>query len=161
MPLSGINSSSNSIISNNTIVVASSDDPATPTTGIGISSSTLPPVIQNNIIALTAGTCIAGSFDTSEPVSLKHNDLTGCATLYADDTVRITNIDDLNALSDTDASGNVSIPPNLDSTQDYHLTGASPVEVTQGGLDLSVDFSTDRAGNTRTVPWSMGAYEYD
>lgn len=28
------------------------------------------------------------------------------------------------------------------------------------GADLSTYFTTDRAGNTRTVPWDMGAYEY-
>jgi hypothetical protein len=41
------------------------------------------------------------------------------------------------------------------------FTTASPVEVTQGGLDFSSSFSTDILGNLRTVPWSMGPYEQD
>jgi len=44
---------------------------------------------------------------------------------------------------------------------DWRLTASSPTEVTQGGLDLSAEFTTDKDGVTRTAPWSIGAYEQD
>jgi hypothetical protein len=82
--------------------------------------------------------------------------------LYLDNfTLDINDIDDVNALFGTDSSGNISVEPFLDSAQDYQLTENSPTSVTEGGLDLSSDFDTDKAGNLRTVPWSIGAYEYD
>lgn len=153
----GIHSSSNSQIINNTIVGGWAGYK-----GIYVYGNTAPPIIQNNIIDLTTGTCIYEATSSLDPLSVKNNDLTGCTTLYVDDgVIEISDIAGVNALSDTDASGNISIPPNLDSAQDYRLTSTSPVEVRQGGLDLSSDFVTDIEGNTRTVPWSMGAYEYD
>jgi hypothetical protein len=50
--------------------------------------------------------------------------------------------------------------PVLNAT-DYSFTGSSPSEVTEGGMDLAGQFTDDILGITRTVPWSMGAYEYD
>ena len=43
---------------------------------------------------------------------------------------------------------------------DLHLTTASSATVRQGGADLSSLFTTDKAGLTRTPPWSMGAFEF-
>jgi hypothetical protein len=159
----GITGGSNSIISNNTIVGgALSGDQTMSTRGIDVSLSKLSPSIQNNIIELEQGICVAETDTTTDPVVFKNNNLTGCSVLYLDDnTLEITNIDDVNALFETDSSGNVSVEPVLDSAQDYQLTDSSPTSVTQGGLDLSSDFDTDKAGNLRTVPWSIGAYEYD
>lgn len=45
-------------------------------------------------------------------------------------------------------------PGGLDP--DFHIT-ANPI----AGRDLSVEFTTDRDGVTRTTPWSLGAYELD
>lgn len=48
---------------------------------------------------------------------------------------------------------------NSPSTYDFTLkSGASVVNNT--GVNLSSLFTVDRAGNTRTVPWDIGAYEY-
>ena len=47
--------------------------------------------------------------------------------------------------------------PNL--TASYHLQSTSG-NAKEGGADLSGTFTTDYAGDTRTVPWSIGAYEY-
>ncbi len=55
-------------------------------------------------------------------------------------------------------SGNVVLPPMLDES--HHLTASSPVEIREGGVNLSGEFTTDKAGNPRTEPWSIGAYEY-
>jgi hypothetical protein len=163
----GIYNRVGSIISNNTIVGEGSRGPA-------IINEHPSAIIQNNIFDMRdalGAICVAEAGSNSDPASLRNNDLAGCSTLYCDEgltdigmgvcVTAITNISDVNALAGTDASGNISIPPNLDSAQDYRLTTASPVEVTQGGLDLSADFNADKAGNARTVPWSMGAYEYD
>lgn len=58
-------------------------------------------------------------------------------------------------------SGNVAVSPNF-ADSDYRLGGSTPISVSQGGANLSGEgFSTDKDGNTRTFPWSMGAYEYD
>ena len=150
----GISNRANSVISNNTIVGGEFYS-----YGI-INSQSTSLVIQNNIIDNFTD-CIHELGSDSDPAAVSNNNLTEC-TLYVDEGATfISNIADVNALSGTDASGNISVPPILDSAQDYRLTKTSPVEVTQGGLDLSSDFNTDKVGNTRTVPWSMGAYEYD
>ena len=72
----------------------------------------------------------------------------------------------------TTASGNFVIDPmlaslggtdgnlNTPADNDWHLSALSPTSVTQGGFDLSALFTTDFAGATRSLPWSIGAYEY-
>ena len=153
----GVYNVSNSVINNNTIVGGGSGE----TWGVYTKLSTSA-IFQNNIIDITGGTCIAEDDASSDPAVLKNNDLTGCTNLYYDEgTTNITNIAGVNALSISDASDNVSISSILDSAQDYRLTGSSPIAVTQGGLNLSSDFSVDKEGHSRTIPWSIGAYEYD
>jgi hypothetical protein len=57
--------------------------------------------------------------------------------------------------------GNISgLDPILKFT-DYDYTRTSPLEVTEGGLDLSTKFLVDRNRRPRTVPWSIGPYEKD
>jgi hypothetical protein len=144
-------------IYNNTIVKGGSDN------SWGIYTGAQSADIQNNIVSLTAGICIAEADVFSNPSSLKNNDLYGCVILYRNQNPPgdLINIDDINNLDDIDATDNISVPPVLDIAQDYHLTAESPIEVTQGGMDLSSVFDTDKAGATRTPPWSIGAYEYD
>ena len=38
------------------------------------------------------------------------------------------------------------------------MTGTPPM-VSQGGTDLSAEFTMDKDGNDRTIPWSMGCYK--
>jgi hypothetical protein len=153
----GVYNFSNSVISSNTIVGGGSND----SWGIYTKSATSA-VFLNNIIDITGGICVAEDDANSDPATLKNNNLTGCTNLYYDEgTTNIASIIAVNALSITDASDNVSLPSSLDSTKDYQLTISSPIEVKLGGLDLSSDFSIDKAGISRTVPWSIGAYEYD
>jgi hypothetical protein len=63
------------------------------------------------------------------------------------------------ASSGVDNLGNGTVDPGFSDPDhgDYHLAGASPIE----GADLSSDFTDDRDGVPRTVPWSVGAYEKD
>lgn len=41
----------------------------------------------------------------------------------------------------------------------FHLSISTPTTVSEGGVNLSASFTTDKDGVARTVPWSMGAYE--
>jgi hypothetical protein len=83
-----------------------------------------------------------------------------------------------------EASGNVALAPvfaDADGTDgdattladnNYRLTGSSPPEIIEGGLDLSEDLTTDKDGEARTATiannpanagaagWSMGAFEF-
>ncbi len=80
----------------------------------------------------------------------------------------------------TGTDGNISLDPIFKSTDgldgviitgrdnDYHLTSGSPIEVKEGGLDLSnynffptnsFEDPVDLDNKTRFVPWSIGAYE--
>jgi hypothetical protein len=133
--------------------------------------------IQNNIVITRAGTgssCMYEKTATSDPATFDANDLFGCAVLYYDD-YGLTTIEQVNALPEASAT-NVSADPLFAdpdgadddaltmADNDWHLTASSPATVTQGGLDLSAQFTTDMDGVTRTAvegAWSMGAYEYD
>jgi len=68
------------------------------------------------------------------------------------------------------ASGNLDVDPvfaepgPLYGGADWHLSAGSPASVTEGGIDGSArdwNVAYDADGNDRTVPWSIGAYEYD
>jgi len=158
------------IIENNTIDGGSGANASAGITLAGLTGIGLPvptsPVIQNNIV-LTSGNgpryCIREVEYDSDPAVLENNDLYNCpAGLYLDElTTELLSIDQVNKLRDTIASGNVSVDARIVNPDggDYHLSGLSPALVRLGGLDLSAEFTTDRDGATRTLPWSMGAYE--
>jgi hypothetical protein len=70
----------------------------------------------------------------------------------------------MNALPDMQVDGsniNVDLGFGTQADADWHLSVTSPASVKFGGLDLSVDFTTDKDGVERTAPWSIGAYEQD
>jgi Bacterial Ig-like domain len=134
------------------------------------------PSIENNIVFTSPGTgpryCLFVS-GNSVAFVITNNDLFDCETaLYSNSTamVDLLDINDVNSL--LGASDNASVDPefadpngpdddiNTMEDNDWHLTGPSPPEVTEGGLDLSSDFTDDKDGLTRTDPWSMGAYEW-
>jgi hypothetical protein len=128
--------------------------------------------ITNNIL-FTSGTGSSryGIYELpgdTEPSELKNNDIFDCPTaLYYDYDASprdLTDIADVNAMTDITGgvSGNVSVDPVFVGSGDFHLSSSSPVSVTEGGLDLSVEGLTeDKDGNPRTNPYSIGAYEYD
>ncbi len=137
------------------------------------------PEIINNIIFTEGGSNRYGIYEYTpdgDPAKVENNDIFNCPTaLYYDEGddsefdegnngVNITDIATVNGLTDTTAGANVSVDPQFTdwSGKDYHLTADSPASVTEGGQDLSTEGITDDMdGNERTVPWSMGAYEYD
>jgi len=185
------------VIRNNTINGGSGGDETTGITLFANYSAASLFTIENNIV-FTADTASVANHCINEgnvSLLLRNNDLLSCSTaLYVNyvgtggncsgDTTRdcLTAIADVNSLSDTTASDNVSVDPlfeDIDGTDndittmddnDWHLTFSSPTSVTTGGLDggpLGEDFgfTTDKDGTTRTgnntTGWSMGAYEYD
>jgi hypothetical protein len=58
-----------------------------------------------------------------------------------------------------DLAGTDTLVETMDDN-DWHLSATTPTTVSQGGLYFD-DPDTDRDGNPRTVPCSIGAYEYD
>ena len=71
---------------------------------------------------------------------------------------------EMNQLTDMqvdESNINVDLGFGTQTDADWHLNAASPASVKFGGIDLSVDFSMDKDGTLRTVPWSIGAYEQD
>ncbi len=137
------------------------------------------PEIINNIIFTEGGTDRYGIYEYTldgDPAVVENNDIFNCPTaLYYDEGddseydegnngININDIATINALTDITAGANVSVDPQFEnmSGNDYHLTTGSPTSVTEGGQDLSSEgISEDMDENPRSVPWSMGAYEYD
>jgi hypothetical protein len=102
-------------------------------TGIGVDNSISRPVIKNNI-SYQNGTNI----DSQGPGTIMSNNLCGTA---ASGCTLVGNPNFVNA-----AAG------------DFHLQSNSPA-INQGA-DLSSVFTTDFDGNTRVLPYDLGAYEY-
>ncbi|MEE8554700.1 MAG: DUF1565 domain-containing protein, partial [bacterium] len=150
----------------------------------GISES----VAENNMVFTTGGTsryCLVEFEATnSDFKSVKNNDLWDCPTAFYRDQ-GTTNVQDLDTTSIStglgtntlEFFGNISEPPMFVGGGDFHLTGSSPINTREGGLDQSGlakgAFSTDKDNVLRTTPpagaptnagaagWSMGAYERD
>jgi hypothetical protein len=152
--------------------------------------------IQNNILFTAAvGNAygIRESSADSDPTVCRNNNIFDCPNaIYYDfegASANITDIADVNNLSDMTSSGNISVDligvanyfVDVDGEDDdittmldndWRLTDNAPVNVRGGGLDLSSDFTTDFAGVTRTTSspsgmtnddaagWSIGAHEW-
>ena len=128
------------------------------------------------------------------PGEIKNNNIFDCNVLFQYDTSdSFTTTSGYETFLGTRASGNISIDlidnggsyyfadwDGADndiftmSDNDWRLTADAPVNVRGGGLDLSVTFTDDYDGTTRTTTstptgmtnanyegWSMGAYEED
>ncbi|MFH1829758.1 MAG: right-handed parallel beta-helix repeat-containing protein [Pseudomonadota bacterium] len=134
------------------------------------------PLIANNIIFTSAGSDGYGIYEngtTDDAAEVKYNDFFNCPTaLYHDhdqgkDFTAICPGGNFGILACGDTlnspvgEGNVAMDPKFVGPNDWHLTNLSPTTVTKGGLDLSAEFNTDKDGDPREAPWSMGAYEYD
>lgn len=138
-------------ILNNTIVGLGTSN----TGGIAVGTSMLSGgtlMVQNNIFK----SCYVGIYEPTASVTLNcnYNDFfslgypgwrsSGSNTLAAWQTA-----------SGGDANS-INTDPLLNGT--YHLTAGSPCIGT--GVDLSLYFTTDKAGSARTAPWDMGTYAY-
>ncbi|HOO70120.1 MAG TPA: hypothetical protein PK926_00040 [Spirochaetota bacterium] len=162
-------------IANNTVEAGNGT-----TSSCGIEVTTSGPDIVNNIIRVTSGTARygireSGTESEADPSSVENNDVylasggtfrylyVDVQTGYNDYTVICSGNFGVSgcgsAVSTPAGENNVSDNPNFDSNK--RLTSSSPISVSQGGKTLSSRFTQDRDGNTRTVPWSMGAFERD
>ena len=180
------NDSSSPFVQNNTIHGGNSINAAYSIYN-GASSS---PEINNNIFLSRSGVnayCFSEDLvnAVSDPVSLKNNVFSGCAILYYDfdngcssgtDCTRISQVNVLAGISGG-ASDNVATDPlfvdidgadddiNTMDDNDWHYSVASPVSITEGGLngiDENWGFNTDKDEVNRPAsgnPWSIGAYE--
>jgi hypothetical protein len=127
------------------------------------------------------------SLATSDPASFQNNLIFDCPTaLYRDEsTTNRTTEASLNTAASTTQGGATTAAGNLGPTtianfaavnfvsaSDLHLTASTPATVRDGGKDSSQstcgsagtsscgNVTTDRDGFTRTVPYSIGAYEF-
>lgn len=64
-----------------------------------------------------------------------------------------------NSFSVPSGANNVSLDPKFVSNNDFRLTEETPVEIAEGGKTLDV-VQSDFDGKSRTVYYSMGAFEY-
>jgi len=160
-------------IYNNTIKVTAYSSTAIRAlaTGIGIHDSN-PEIINNIIYTYTVGSnCdrygIYEYSTSSDPAIVNNNDIFDCPTgLYYDENS--SGITDLTTAFSTGEGtntlsfwSNVSNDPLFDSSSatDFGLLDSSPVK--SAGKDLSAYFTEDYDGNSRTAPWSIGAFEKD
>ena len=173
----GINNyGSSPVIRNNTILGGNG---WFSTYGIQINSDSFP-TIENNIIFTSGDGNRYGIYENGgndDPVSVRNNDIYDCPDgLYYDydsNPEELTDINDVNSLSDITSSGNISenISGYLDA--EFRFTGALADFIfdTEGinGAHSSENwgFITDKDDNSRsplddssTTGWSIGAYEY-
>lgn len=147
-------------------------------TGISYNSGAV--VIENNIIFTSVAdyrTCFMETQGVTNPANFDNNNLFDCPTSLYTDYVGVsggncpynasfnclTAVTDIHNLGDigSGASGNVSVDPAFANQAggNWHLTDSSPASIFFGGLDLSASFTDDKDSVSRTVPWSIGAYE--
>ncbi|HPQ54270.1 MAG TPA: right-handed parallel beta-helix repeat-containing protein [Spirochaetota bacterium] len=103
----------------------------------------------------------------SSPVNVKNNNFFHLDVHYYDDPgTSIVLESGLNALSGSTSSGNIieDIYADITGNSEYRFTGDPGIfTFDTGGIDGSVagwGFNDDRDGNARSVPWSIGPYEY-
>ncbi|MGV7930821.1 MAG: hypothetical protein AB2L13_18305 [Spirochaetota bacterium] len=129
------------------------------------------PLIINNILFISGATgtrtgIYEGDPGTSDPVELTHNNFFDCPVLYRNSAPPndILNIGDVNDSAQTtqglpaSSTLNISVILSLDS--DFRII-SPPTTVRDGGADLTGFLNDDKDEHPRTVPWSIGAYEYD
>ncbi|HSV95507.1 MAG TPA: right-handed parallel beta-helix repeat-containing protein [Spirochaetota bacterium] len=158
---------SDASIFNNTIDGGTAD-----TGSYGIRIFNAAPLIRNNIIFISGSApqrvgIVEGNPSNSDPVFFTNNNIFDCPILYHDDDPAgiVDDIVDWNQLNDPlnttqggPAQFNISVPLTLDA--DFRIL-APPLVVWEGGADLTGFLDDDKDENPRTVPWSIGAYEYD
>ncbi len=129
------------------------------------------PRIINNIFFISGATgartgIYEGDPGTSDPVELTNNNFFNCPVLYRNSAplIDLLFIGDVNNPSNTTQGGpasaamNISVILTLDA--DFRIL-APPLSIRLGGADLTGSLNNDKDDNPRTVPWSIGAYEYD
>jgi len=158
-------SNADASIYNNTIDGGTAD-----TGSYGIRIFNAAPLIRNNIIFIS-GTAperigiTEGNPAGSSPFILTNNNIFSCDSLYRNDdpAMDIVDYNYLNIPGYTVIAGNLTehnISVSVTLSADFRIL-SPPLSIRQGGADLAGFFDDDKDKNPRTVPWSIGAYEYD
>ena len=130
------------------------------TYGIEISGSLTPQVISNNLILFGlsnpsrhAVDILGNIFDT---VAGMENDLVLTYGRTSSGNLMDGTVDPVNYF--------VNFVPAMTEAgflaENWHLSAAGPQNARSGGQNLWGYFNVDKDDNTRTAPWSIGAYEY-
>ncbi|MCU0845263.1 MAG: hypothetical protein MUC76_10090 [Spirochaetes bacterium] len=160
-------SNSDAQIFNNTIDGGTAD-----TGSYGISIFNAAPLIRSNIIFISGSAperigITEGDPFNSSPVEFTNNNIYNCPILYQNRNP-ILDITEVNYLW-MDIPGNTVAPGDLTEhnisvvltlNADFRIL-SPPLSVREGGADLTGMVTGDKDENPRTVPWSIGAYEYD
>lgn len=150
-----------------------------------VDSVPVPTTVQNTILAATGGSGSGYLIDTDSAATttLQNSNLFGPTTTsylatraFESDTRILVDSGDI-GLVETEIAGaggtadtNYDLDPVLANPTrlvdggDWRLTAGSPASIRTGGLDgltLGWNVAYDADTVERTVPWSIGAYEYD
>jgi hypothetical protein len=134
------------------------------------SGEAVPTLIQNTLFFMPGAT--GGSFfftDTPGDIRVENSNLYGPD--LANDIITFPDVDGgtppapalVESVNNSFDDPLFANPARLAEGGDWRLTASSPVSVTEGGLDGAAqgwDFTVDADGVTRSIPWSIGAYEY-
>jgi hypothetical protein len=126
--------------------------------------------IENNIITTASGAtnqyCVYEGGASYNPTSFKNNNLWDCPNMYKNDgSTPVTTIANVNAIDSY--SGNIAEDPGFANfaSGDLRLSAATPAGTKSSGLTDPIGgnqgFTMDIDDKERTVPWSLGAFEYD
>lgn len=159
-------------IINNSIKIDKGGDSDESKYGIYINSNNgYEPAIINNIIALQDASVnyhgiYEGSINAS-PSEVRNNNIIPVEdhitiNLYYDNKILPEDITDISTLNSTieNSSDNINIFTELDGELRV-FNYPVDTNIATGGLDKSSFFTKDKDGYNRTIPWSIGAYEYE
>lgn len=138
-------------------------------------------IIENNIIFTSGGDFRYGIYEYSnnDPGAVRNNNFFDCHTLYYDAGETLVDVFSINSMDGENSSGNVALDPDFSDrvSGDLRPGGAAPINITAGGLNLSLFFTDDYDQASRTTGyfgkgffdptnanaggWTMGAYEVD
>lgn len=146
-----------SVLANSVWIAAGSN-----MTGMWLNYAT--PTVDNNVFESEdqGAVCVWSSGGDSVPASLRNNVLDCYYTLFGSDPLRSwTTIMEVQS-GLPDAEDNLKLPePFTSAAVDMALDETAPCTVTMGGRDLGAAWPQDIDGVARTVPPSIGAYEWD
>ncbi|TVR52785.1 MAG: hypothetical protein EA426_18520, partial [Spirochaetaceae bacterium] len=130
--------------------------------------------IENNVIFTSGGDLRTGVWQrdaASFPDEFNNNVMFGCPdgnyyhgptnTGWVSNGVGSGGLEDFLTSNGVSSTGNAfETGGGLTAAPAFRPTASSPESIRGGGENLSAHFSDDLDGATRTVPWSVGAYEY-
>ena len=137
---------------------------------VGSGSTSNPTDIRNNNI-FTSGTgsnyCMRENTTSADFAVVRNNNFFSCSTaIYRDEnstnvTNITTNVSTVEGTQTLSSWNNISEDISSDLDSDYRYSGdLGTVNFDTGGINLSTYYTVDKDETTRTIEWSIGAYEY-